>query len=117
MPGVAKEAKSIRKQAKKQLNKDYDHLKQDKLADQGKNLYAKGKTITGNERVTATLGGIGMMSFGLAARNYAGGGNPKVTAALAAVGGISSAVAIGKEVSDSYQNKRLRAYYAHTSNY
>lgn len=36
------------KLAKQRMKKDYKHLKQDKLADQGKNLYANGYRITDN---------------------------------------------------------------------
>ena len=40
-----KSARSELKTAKRQLSKDYDRLANDKRADQGKELYKKGKTI------------------------------------------------------------------------
>lgn len=49
--GNKAEIKSTRKavrNAKGQMNKAYKRLKNDKLADQGKALYAQGKTIMGN---------------------------------------------------------------------
>ena len=113
-------AKLARMKAERQMNKDYKHLKQDKLADQGKSLYANGKTITGNSQVTRTLSSVGTTALSLAAYNAKSGnmlGGKELTKALAAIGGLSLAVAAGKGASDAYQNKRLRAYYSHTSNY
>ena len=102
------------------MNKDYKHLKQDKLADQGKSLYASGKTITGNSQVTNVLSSVGTTALSLAAYNAKSGnslGGKNVTKALAAIGGLSIATAAAKGATDAYQNKRLRAYYGHTSNY
>lgn len=125
-------AKLARKEAKKRLEKDYRHLKQDKLGDQGKELYANGKTITGNAKVTAVLNTIGTVALSAAAYNARSGGQVtqllnKYTGMkiddkqfLAATGGIGVAAlgaSAAKKGVDEYQNKRLRAYYGHTSNY
>lgn len=125
-------AKIARKSAKRQLEKDYRHLKQDKLGDQGKELYARGKTITGNSEVTGILNTIGSVALSAAGYNAKSGG--QITQALRkatglkitddqflkVTGGIGVAAlgtsAVKKGV-DEYQNKRLRAYYGHTSNY
>ena len=125
-------AKIARKSAKRQLEKDYRHLKQDKLGDQGKELYARGKTITGNSEVTSILNTIGSVALSAAAYNAKSGG--QITQALRkatgmkinddqflkVTGGIGAAAlgtsAVKKGV-DEYQNKRLRAYYGHTSKY
>jgi len=125
-------AKMARKSAKRQLEKDYRHLKQDKLGDQGKELYARGKTITGNSEVTGILNTIGSVALSAAAYNAKSGG--QLTQALRKATGIKinddqflkvtggiGAAALGtsavKKGVDEYQNKRLRAYYGHTSNY
>lgn len=125
-------AKIARKSAKRQLEKDYRHLKQDKLGDQGKELYARGKTITGNSEVTGILNTIGSVALSAAAYNAKSGG--QITQALRKATGIKinddqflkvtggiGAAALGtsavKKGVDEYQNKRLRAYYGHTSNY
>lgn len=125
-------AKLARKQAKNRLDKDYNHLKQDKLGDQGKELYARGKTITGNSEVTSILNTIGSVALSAAAYNSKSGG--QITQALRKATGIKisddaflkvtggiGAAALGtsavKKGVDEYQNKRLRAYYSHTSNY
>ena len=125
-------AKIARKSAKRQLEKDYRHLKQDKLGDQGKELYARGKTITGNSEVTGILNTIGSVALSAAAYNAKSGG--QLTQALRKATGIKinddqflkvtggiGAAALGtsavKKGVDEYQNKRLRAYYGHTSNY
>lgn len=123
-------ARLARKTAKRQVEKDYKHLKQDKLGDQGKELYAKGKTITGNKRVSGALLNIGGLTLAAAAYNARTGnisrltqrvvgnvGHKRVTQVLAIAG--AGAVAVGgvKSAVDNSQNKKLRAYYSHTSNY
>ena len=123
-------SKLARKQAKQKLVKDYKHLKQDKLGDQGKMLYASGKTITGNDAVTSMLTQVGSLSLSVAGFNAKTGavtqaarqvignvGHTQLNQILIGVGGASLAVAGAKRVVDERQNKRLRAYYGHTSNY
>lgn len=123
-------AKLSRKQAKAKLDKDYKHLRQDKLGDQGKALYANGKTITGNNQVTGLLGKVGAMSISAAAYNYKTGmitrlaqsaglkiNDKTVTNVLGIAGVGATAVAGAKGAVDYSQNKKLRAYYSHTSNY
>lgn len=112
-------ARMQRKRAKNQLDKDYAHLKQDKLGEQGKELYSKGKTITGNETATAVLGSIGGMSLAAAGYMYThySPGSYATATALSTIGLVSISAASVKKVSDNYQAKRLRAYYSHTSNY
>lgn len=110
-------AKLSRKKAKRQVEKDYKHLRQDKLGDKGKELYARGKTITGNAIATKALSAIGSMSLTAAYYSYMNGANAKVVNALSAIGGVSLASAAGKSLVDASQNRKLRAYYSHTSNY
>lgn len=112
-------AKLARKAAKRQVNKDYKHLKQDKLADQGKKLYANGHTITGDSQVSTMLKTIGGMTVSGAVYAHNAGliGNKKVTQMLVAGGMASMGVGFAKQAADSYRAKRLRAYYGHTSNY
>ena len=129
---VVKQAKNERKAAKHQMEKDYKHLKQDKLGDQGKELYARGKTITGNSEVTSLLSTVGGLAISAATYNARTGGQLttllRQTAGVkiddktfaAVTGGVGVAAigaAAGKSFVDEYQNKRLRAYYGHTSNY
>lgn len=123
-------ARMQRKQAKNKLEKDYKHLKQDKLGDQGKDLYSRGKTITNNGNVTGTLAKIGTISLSAAAHNYKTGIitqiakkaglkiNDKTINSILGIAGVgATAVAGVKGAVDYHQNKRLRAYYSHTSNY
>lgn len=128
-------AKVTRNSAKAKLEKDYDHLKMDKLADQGKNIYAKGHTITENKAVTAKMtkaAGIGLavtldpmvgQSVANNARQVASAFgkydfDPNTMMKTVAVASAATlTVAAGKSVVDNYRNKRLRAYYAHTSTY
>lgn len=109
-----KELRAARKQLraqKKNVQKEYGKLKQEKLADEGKALYKKGKTITGNYTVESglvTAAGIGAF----AAKNFITDqriGN--LSASAIAVGGtVVSGILAGKHYRE---NKRLRAYYAH----
>lgn len=103
-------AKSDYKMAKQRMNKDYRHLKQDKLGDQGKNLYAQGRRITDNAAVTkAIVTGTSIATTLL----YRFGKEKEAMYTFAA----GTAIGIGKSIVDEYQNRRLRAFYAHTSNY
>jgi hypothetical protein len=112
-------AKLNRKTTKQKLEKDYRHLKLDKLGDQGKDLYASGKTITGNKKTSEMLSTIGSMSVAAAAYNYKTGtlGNRQVTKFLASLGVGAIGAAGVKNVIDETQNRKLRAYYSYTSNY
>lgn len=123
-------AQLARKQAKTKLDKDYKHLKQDKLGDQGKQLYAKGKTITSNNQVTGVMLKVGSLGLGAAAYNARTGnvgriarqvvgniGDKQINQVLAAAGAGAIAVGGVKSAIDYSQNKKLRAYYSHTSNY
>lgn len=111
--------KIARNEAKRRLDKDYKHLKQDKLADKGKARYAKGQTITNGRQVTgaidtaATLAGTGAVyayKMGLL--------DKKTTQYIGAGAAAASLVAHGADfVNEQTRNKQLRAYYSHTSNY
>ena len=110
-------ARLNRKKTKQRLNKDYKHLSQDKLADKGKELYAKGKTITGNNAVNHYLSGIGGLSISAAGFNHKLGGPRLATQILAASGLGTIGIATIKSFKDYDDAKKLRAYYSHTSNY
>lgn len=130
--GELTNAKLDRKIKKARLEKDYKHLKQDKLADQGKKLYASGKTITGNNELTSLLNTIGTMGLGAASFNAKSGGmitqvlrqatgikldDKQFVAVTGGIGVAALGASAAKRGVDEYQNKRLRAYYSHTSNY
>lgn len=105
-----------RKLAKKQLKKDYKHLKQDKLADQGKNLYANGYRITDNTGVT--LKRVGASGMGLAGNLYQYGVIDRNQATtVAAISASTAAIGEGMNLVNRNKNRKLRAYYAHTSTY
>lgn len=102
------------KNRRKELEKAYSKLKYDKLADQGKELYKQGKTITGNAkaasvRQTAVI--VGSIAVG---NILASSGKLNLAirsrAAIAIGGTAVNAILSGKT---AYENKRLRAYYAH----
>ena len=121
-------ARIAEKQAIRTLNKHYKHLKQDKLADQGKELYSKGKTITGSDNVTNTLASISAASAAALAYNQKGDllkqlnmsskiSSKDLNKVLAATVVSTGGVAAVKRLKDAHEAKRLRAYYSHTSNY
>lgn len=110
-----KATKSSLKNAKRELKKNYKQLKYDKLADQGKELYKKGKRITSNEtKVVATTSAtaLGMFAANKYFKEQKGDikmANMSMTAI--GIGGIViSSILKGKNY---YENKRIRAYYSH----
>lgn len=121
--------------AERKMNKDYRHLKEDKRADKGKELYSKGYTITGKKRAMKALALIGGLAVSAAIIEASGGqipiGNgstyepPKAVRDLVrnhskdlVVGGsiLMGAAAAGSAVTAN-KDRNLRAYYKHTSNY
>lgn len=120
---VYKVLKQDTKVKKSQLKKDYRHLKQDKLADKGKDLYSRGRTITGNNQVVQSLSTIGSMSLAALKMNASSLLNTDsktkkmIDTALLAVGATSLTAAGVKSVVDYDTNRKLRAYYGHTSKY
>ena len=121
--GELTNARLNRKIAKAKLTKDYKHLKQDKLADKGKDLYSRGKTITGNNQVVQGLSTVGSMSLAALKMNASSLLNTDsktkkmIDTALLAVGATSLTAAGVKSVVDHDTNRKLRAYYGHTSKY
>lgn len=111
-------AKNERKQAKKQLNKDYKHLKQDKLGDQGKKLYAEGHTITSDSKITRKIAASSAF-VGTAARELEAMGvlNKKASTVIQVGSLMTLGAAFTKEMIDNNKAKKLRAYYSHTSKY
>lgn len=119
--------------ARAEEKKHYKHLKQDKLGDEGKQLYAEGKRIRKNGKVLnaiSTVAGLGGTAISLLVAMdklpITGGKtipvgtlnipvNAITTMGALAVG-AGTAYGVTKAVTEP-QNKRLRAYYAHTSNY
>lgn len=122
--GELKRAKIARKYAKNVLSKEYDQLKQDKLADKGKERYASGKTITGNSAILNTT--VSALTTGATAAAYAGymgygknivtkyGNFDSMTLIAAGLGTGAAALGIGGAVYNEHQAKKLRAYYGHS---
>lgn len=111
-----REAKGERKAAKKDLNKSYKQLKSDKLADKGKELSGRGKTISGNLMTNAIAQSLIVAGSKLAQQViYRKTNNYKVanlSSSLIAAGGTAANMALAaKTVSD---NRRIRAYYHHS---
>lgn len=110
-----KKANQDVKSAKKKMSDAYGRLKTDKLADEGKELYRKGKTITGNTNISAITQTAIVIGSRVANQLIASStGDQKLatitTTAIAAGGTAVNAILAGTAYR---QNKRLRAYYAH----
>lgn len=110
-----KEASQKVKSTKKILKQDYKRLKTDKLADEGRELYKKGKTIGGNTyvsdiaRVSITLGSIAVSKILKSSIRDQRVANIAIgTINLGAM--ATNLIIAGKT---GQKNKKLRAYYAH----
>lgn len=124
--GDVTNARIARNTAKRQLEKDYKHLKQDKLGDQGKELYSKGVRIRANNRTRQTVAVATLLGAYAANRVLQDSGKQVVVknysfpisefapATIAAGGTLAYSILSAK---DRHQNRRLREYYGHTSNY
>lgn len=117
-----RDAKLSVKENRKKLNQDYRKLKDDKRADQGKQLYKQGKTISGNamKNAYAEMAILGVSAVVGAALKNSGkaistkyGQIPVSLLAPAAIAVGGSVVNAGLMAKTNYEDKRLRAYYAH----
>lgn len=105
-----KKAKKDLKASEKNLRKHYKHLKQDKLADQGKELYSRGYTISGmaNARQAAVTGAY---LVSLYVRHC---GDIKLSNRML---GATATIDLATRFVSANRNRKLRAYYAHSSKY
>lgn len=120
-------AKAKMKEAKRQADKDYKHLKLDKMADKGKVRYKNGERITEKSKVTKLLSnaGYGLVSMAAFNAKYKVVDTSKISkklgvnaeAAVAVAGVALKGASIVKGLIDEIPNNELRAYYSHTSNY
>lgn len=113
-----KMARSKVKLAKQQMDKDYKHLKQDKLGDKGKIRYNNGERIRNNNRVSKTLMNAGgLVAAGSAQLNILGILNNNQALTGIAAGLITTGSGAAIRAINNIPNKELSAYYSHTSKY
>ena len=110
--------------AKRRMNKDYKHLKQDKLGDKGKKLYAKGYTINGKKRVLRYMTKIGGLTLSAAAAAKTDPNDNtifktinKYNKAIVTAGAALTTAGVAGQAVTYNKDRKLRAYYKHTSNY
>ena len=108
------DAKIGLKNAKNDLSRKYDQVKRDKLADKGKNLYNKGKTITGNNREADTITAIGVGTLYVGRKMAATYGRTNLSDFLQTIGAGISIGGISTRLSNIAKNRQLRAYYSHS---
>lgn len=110
-----KTARREAKSSKKELNKSYGQLAKDKKADQGKRLYAEGKTISGNlhRNAIAQVGVVvGSRITQTVLSSYGNQKLASIAGSTIGIGGTAiNAILAGKTIHD---NNRLRAYYGHS---
>lgn len=110
-----KSAKQNLSRSKKELSNSYDQLALDKKADQGKRLYQRGKTISGNwhTKLIATSGIIaGSYVVNSVLSNYCRSPYTSLATNTIAIGGTVVNGILG--IKTVHDNARLRAYYAHS---
>lgn len=109
-----KDAKGEVKVAKRKMRAIYNKLKTDKMADEGKKLYQQGKTITSNIAKTAITEAAVVAGGNIVGALLANSGNLRlasVAGSTIALGGTAvNLILAGK---NTYEAKRLRAYYSH----
>ena len=107
-------ARSQLKGSKRELNKSYKNLKYDKKADQGRELYSKGKRIRENLKYNAVAQGwiaVGSQMARIVLHNSENRKVARLASSAIAIGGTAvNAIIAGKTLSD---NSKLRAYYGH----
>lgn len=123
-PGAKTElvnARLQKNQTYKRLKKDYKHLAQDKLADQGKELYSNGKRIRKNNKMATRLAFSGALMNRIS-RMEDPYGRPliqdeRVRNAMSIGGAGVYAIGGLKTLKNARHNRKLNAYYSHTSKY
>ena len=106
-------AKTTMREAKHKLSRSYDQVKKDYAGDKGKELYRRGKTITGNDAKFRTAK-IVAAGTAIAYKYLKDSGNEKGATIAAYVGLGMEAVNAAMWVNNSVQANYLRAYYGHS---
>lgn len=116
-------AKKKLKTAKRGLNRSYDSLKNDYLADRGRELYRKGTTITGNQtKIVAITSGTSIAavvthnvlknSGKSVVTKYGNIPIERLASSVIAAGGTAVTTILG--IKQRRDAMRLRAYYTHS---
>lgn len=104
------------KEAKRDVKKHYDHLKLDKRADEGKILYSEGRRI--RKSVSGKMIALGTATAVAAGQAYARGYISANRATQVASFGVTVASGgAAMKIIENNRNRKLRAYYGHTSKY
>lgn len=108
-----KAAKNNTKSAKRDLKGSYKALKQDRLADKGRDMYRSGKTVTDLNRNHA-LAQVGIVGGSLVAERLLKQRGMAGTKYDAILGAGVAGLTLGLEAKKRSDTKKLRAYYGHT---
>ncbi len=108
-----KQAKIKQKEAKSEMNRSYKNLKRANDADIGRELYSKGKTVSGNKKINQ-VSQLAIVLGSFAADNYFSNSGNKTMSMVARYTGVGStalsAILAGKT---HYENKKIKAYYGY----
>lgn len=106
--------KSSRDLAEKDMRKHYNRLSKDKLADEGKELYGKGRTIGDNQQEKVLRWGAysAATTIGYMYLQKKGADRTTMLKAGAIAAGVG-AVNLARDVKLWNDNRKLRAYYSH----
>lgn len=111
-----KSKKNEMKEKERELKRSYKNLKYEKMADEGRKLYAQGKTITGNSMKAAYTEGAIVLGGNVAGAFLSTYGNEtlgRISAGTITLGGTAVNAMIAAKTQS--ENKKLRAYYARRS--
>ena len=109
-------AKAKVKEAKQRMNKDYKHLRNDKMADKGKVRYARGERIRNNAAAAKFVHSVaGVALAGAVYGKQMGIIDDKVATGLALSAVAMEGASIAKRLIDEIPNRELREYYRHSS--
>lgn len=116
---LVKVTKNVAREYKQTRNKDYRHLRQDMLADKGKERYANGERITGNANTRRTV--LALATTSAVGSQYLAK-NGFLDKKAADIISLSAATVAGATYAKQYlvderHDRQLRAYYSHTSKY
>ena len=103
------------KDSKNKLKRDYKQLSKDIRADKGKELYSKGRTISGSAGTTAlaeSLIVVGSNIAGAMISKYSDRKTGAIAGTAIAIGG--TAVNAILSANTAIKNRNQRAYYAHS---
>ena len=115
-----REARANKKLTKDTMNENYNKLKNDMKADEGKKLYQSGKTITSNNAALKLVASVPIVAAFSRIKAIESGKSFSTKFGNVSAADMTTVAGIGAEVAASLfalkrksENRKLRAYYEH----